>query len=45
MRNCEPLRDFQKMCQVLLTISFYAVFSAWFVLFLAIALIKLVLPT
>ena len=21
MRNCEPLRDFQKMCQVLLTIS------------------------
>ena len=23
MRNCEPLRDFQKMCQVLLTISNY----------------------
>ena len=28
MRNCEPLRDFQKMCQVLLTISDIGLFKA-----------------
>ena len=26
MRSCDPLRDFQKMCQVLLTISYACLF-------------------
>ena len=31
MRSCDPLRDFQKMCQVLLTISKVTYYSHLFV--------------